>query len=504
MPESLFVPTAILYLAVVGALFAYGLNFLYLTWLAWRDRLPRQPEPPPPDSWPRVTVQIPIYNEVYVAERVVRAAARLDYPRHLLEIQVLDDSTDETSEILSRVVRALRAGGVNVVHLRRDHRAGFKAGALAHGLARASGDFIAIFDADALPPRDFLRRTLPHFADPQVAFVQARWDHLDRDYSLFTLLQSISIDAHFKVEQYARSRAGYWFNFNGTSGVWRKAAIEDAGGWRADTLTEDLDLSYRAFLRGWRAVYVDDLTVPAELPASFAAYRRQQHRWARGSLECALRLLPQIWSSSFPLRLKIEATLHLTGYAVHLLLFALSLLYPLVLTFTRQYPGLISLFGLAVLFNATALAPTLFFLAGQRRLGRGGWRQIPTILLLSALGAGMMVNTVRAALAILRRRQDTFERTPKFALVRRGQSWLGKKYQLRLDPIVLVEMGMAALNGYTFLWAVEQANVFIALYSLLFTLGLTSVVGLSLGQAFRRYRRLRAVRRARVRAVRSP
>ncbi len=496
MHEALLVPTAIAYLLVVGALYAYGINFLYLTWLAWRDRFPQPPAPPQPSPWPRVTVQIPIYNEFYVAERIVRAAARLDYPRQLLEIQVLDDSTDETSEILARLIRSLRAAGHDIHHLRRRRREGFKAGALAYGLARARGEFIAIFDADAIPPRDFLRRALPPFADPHIAFVQARWGHLDREHSLITRLQSIAIDAHFKVEQYARSRAGYWFNVNGTSGVWRREAIEDAGGWQANTLTEDLDLSYRAFLRDWRAVYLDDLEVPSELPASVAAYRRQQRRWAHGSMECALRLLPRVWAAPIPLRVRLQATLHLTGYSVHLLLFALSLLYPLVLLLSQGYPGLIVLFGLALVFNATTLAPTLLFFVGQRRQGRRGWSQLPAILLLSAGGAGMMINTVGAALDVLRRRHPAFERTPKFALVGRGQSWIGKKYQPRLDAILIAETFFAALNGLTAVLAFVQGNFVIAFYAALFALGLFSVVGLSLGQAFRRYRKQRAWRRA--------
>lgn len=496
MPDILLVPTAIVYLLVVGALFAYGLNFLYLTWLSRRGDGSERVPPSPPEQWPVVTVQIPIYNELYVAVRVVKNAARIEYPRHLLEIQVLDDSTDETSQSLAQLVRSLRAEGIQVDHIQRGNRKGYKAGALAHGMERARGEFIAVFDADAVPPRDFLERTIPYFADPKLAFVQTRWGHLDREHSLFTRLQAIAIDAHFKVEQFARSRGGYLFNFNGTSGIWRRQAIEEAGGWRADTLTEDLDLSYRAFLKGWTADYVDDLEVPAELPASLAAYRRQQYRWARGSLECAVRLLPQIWSSALPLRVKLQSTFHLTGYGVHLLLLVLSILYPLVLALTGYYPGLITLFGIAIIFNITALAPTLLFLAGQKRLGRPILAQVPQVLFLSAMGTGMMVNTARAAFDILRRKPAAFERTPKFALVGRGQSWLEKKYQLRLDPIVGVELILAAFNGFSFVIAVSQGNGYIALYVGLFTIGLLSIAGLNLAQAIRVYQHGRVVRRA--------
>jgi cellulose synthase/poly-beta-1,6-N-acetylglucosamine synthase-like glycosyltransferase len=445
MVDLLLVPVAILYLMVVGMLFIYGINFFYLTYLSWRHSGERRVTPVL-QEWPLVTVQLPVYNEMYVAERLIEAVAGLDYPADRLEIQVLDDSTDETVEIIRRAVERQRKHGVNIQHLHRSQRSGYKAGALAKGFECARGEFLAIFDADFVPPPDYLRRTIPNFYLPvtsnerPVAFVQARWGHVNRDYSLLTYLQALAIDAHFMVEQFARSRGGYWFNFNGTAGVWRRQAIEDAGGWRADTLTEDLDLSYRAFLKGWQAVYLRDLEAPAELPVSFSAYRRQQHRWARGSLECAVKLLPQVWNAPISLPMKIEATLHLTGYGVHLLLFSLVVLYPFVLLLSRYYPALISLFGIALIFNATAFAPTIFFVAAQQQLGRSWWRQIPLILFITALGAGMMMNTVRAALQIIGRRAVIFERTPKFGIARKGQEWANNLYQLRLDPLVFVEV----------------------------------------------------------------
>ncbi|NJN80236.1 MAG: glycosyltransferase [Anaerolineales bacterium] len=251
---------------------------------------------------PTVTVQLPIYNEHYVVDRLLNACAALDYPRELLEVQVLDDSTDDTKEIVAQKVTQLQKSGLNIVHIHRNHRSGFKAGALANGLEVAKGEFIAIFDADFLPQADFLQKLLPHFENQKTAFVQARWGHLNRDYSLLTLLQSFSLDAHFAIDQLARSTSDYVFNFNGTAGVWRKSAILDAGGWQADTLTEDMDLSYRVFLRGWSAKYAGDVEAPAELPVSFTAYRRQQYRWARGSLECAIKYIPTIGNLNFLLR----------------------------------------------------------------------------------------------------------------------------------------------------------------------------------------------------------
>jgi cellulose synthase/poly-beta-1,6-N-acetylglucosamine synthase-like glycosyltransferase len=484
MLDLLLVPIAILYLLVVGALFSYGLNFLHMTWISWRERERVEVPPPPPAIWPSVTVQLPVFNELYVAERLVRAVSRLEYPGSL-EIQVLDDSTDDTSPLLQGLVDGLKRSGLDIHYLHRENRRGFKAGALADGLRRARGEFLAFFDADSLPPPDFLLRTIPQFHEPRLAFVQTRWGHADRDYSFLTVLQSIAIDAHFKVEQFTRHRSGLWFNFNGSAGVWRRAAIEDAGGWSAETLTEDLDLSYRAFLRGWRAAYLDDVEVPAELPASFAAYRRQQHRWARGSFECAARILPPIWRSAAPWPIKLQATLHLTGYGVHLLLFALCLLYPMILWLADIYPGLITLFGLAVLFNATALAPTLYFWVGQRKLRPVGLRDLPRILLLSAMGAGMMLNTVRALGDILLGRSATFHRTPKYGLVEKGPSWHGRRYQLSLDPIVLAEGLLALLNIGVAVRALATANVFIALYAVLFAAGLGITSGISISQSIR-------------------
>ncbi len=473
MNNLLFIPVATIYFLVTGILFLYGINFLYLAFLALRaGSRPRQ-KLPPMKHWPKVTVQLPIYNEMYVAERLVEAAANLDYPRHLMEIQVLDDSTDETVSIVRKAVRRARARGINISQLRRTDRMGYKAGALREGFVKANGEFFAIFDADFVPTREFLRRTIPQFQNPKIAFVQARWSHLNREFSLLTLLQAFSIDAHFMVEQLARSRHGYWFNFNGTAGVWRRQAILDAGGWRTDTLSEDMDLSYRAFLKGWKAVYLSDLEAPAELPIAFGAFRRQQHRWARGSLECAVKLLPQVWNSDFPLRVKIEATFHLCGYSVHLLLFVYALLYPLVVLMSLNFPGLISLFGFGYVFILTSLAPTILFVVAQHNLKRNWGRLLPFLLLISGFGAGMMLNTVRAALEIVDRKPMEFKRTPKFGVVDRSNKWEAQKYQLKLDPIVYWELLFAALNFGTIVIGMRDGYWLTALYAGLFAFGLS-------------------------------
>ena len=486
--DTLLIPAAMVYLIVLATLFLYGLNFYYLAFHARRQRgaftttlSPQELRDPP-----LVTVQLPIYNEWYVAERLIEAAASLDYPRHLLEIQVLDDSTDDTFSVVSRVVGKLKAQGFDVQHLHRAERHGYKAGALAEGLKSAKGEFIAIFDADFIPAPDFLKRILPRFDSDRVAFVQARWGHLNRGYSLLTFLQSLSIDAHFAVEQLARSRLDYWFNFNGTAGVWRKSAILDAGGWRAETLTEDLDLSYRAFLRGWSARYAGDIEVQAELPVSFNAYRRQQHRWARGSFECAIRYIPIIWNSDASLSRKVQSSLHLTGYVIHLMMLLMCLLYPILLLMSARYAGVLQLFGIGYLFNITALAPTVYFAVAQNSLGRRWLHALPTIFLTMALGAGMMVNTLRAALQVWFGKRSAFERTPKYGIVGHTRNWDTRRYFIKMDMLVAVEIVLAFFNLWTVWLAWQNSNWLIVVYASIFAFGLLFTSGVTIAQAIRR------------------
>ncbi|MFQ6672666.1 MAG: cellulose synthase family protein, partial [Candidatus Tectimicrobiota bacterium] len=313
------------YLASLTGLFCYGVNCYVLMRLhrrhrsAWASRAKATMEA----FWsanhadghlPRVTVQLPIYNEQYVVDRLIKSVAALDYPHHLLEIQVLDDSTDETTPLVASLVAHYRARGLDIHHLHRTNRVGYKAGALAEGLRVSRGEFIAIFDADFTPPKDFLLRTIPFFEDDRVGLIQTRWGHINRDYSLLTQVQAIGIDGHFGVEQGARAWSGLLMNFNGTAGIWRCQAIEEAGGWLERTLTEDLDLSYRAQLQGWKMVYLPEVVCPAELPVQLQGFKTQQRRWAKGSIQTAKFLLPSIWRSSLPLFTKVQASLHLTHY----------------------------------------------------------------------------------------------------------------------------------------------------------------------------------------------
>src|SRR5918993_489242 len=311
LPETLIL---VCYFFVLSILAIYGWHRYYLVYLYMknRDKAPNPAVPPPPlAELPRVTIQLPIYNEMYVADRLIDAVCEMDYPRELLEIQVLDDSTDETTEIAELAVRRHAARGFDITYLHRVDRTGYKAGALEAGLKIASGQFIAIFDADFIPPKDFMLKTLPHFDAANVGMVQARWGHINQDYSLLTKVQSILLDAHFVLEHGGRNRAGHFFNFNGTAGIWRREAISDAGGWQHDTLTEDLDLSYRAQLRGWQFIFLPDLIAPAEVPVEMNSFKSQQHRWAKGSIQTFRKLMPRLLQSNLPLGVKAEAFFHL-------------------------------------------------------------------------------------------------------------------------------------------------------------------------------------------------
>src|SRR5436189_824273 len=318
--------TLALYFFVLIILAVYGWHRYYLVWLYIRHRSNQPKAGPPLHPMPVVTIQLPLYNEMYVADRLISSVCAIDYPRECLEIQVLDDSTDETRSIAESTVRRFASQGVDIKYFYRPDRAGYKAGALEAGLKVARGEFVAIFDADFIPSADFLIRLMPHFGDARVAMVQARWGHINQDYSLLTKIQSILLDGHFILEHGGRNRGGRFFNFNGTAGVWRRTAIDTAGGWQHDTLTEDLDLSYRAQLAGWQFLFLPDLVTPAELPVEMNAFKSQQHRWAKGSIQTGMKLLPRILRSPLPARGKIEAFFHLSANFNYLLMSLLSIL----------------------------------------------------------------------------------------------------------------------------------------------------------------------------------
>ncbi|MEW5852302.1 MAG: cellulose synthase family protein [Myxococcota bacterium] len=472
-------PQTCLLLAYYGAMLCLAALSLHRVLLAWPWRSRRQVGAPPelPGSLPRVTVQLPVFNEADVVERLIDATASLDWPRHLLEIQVLDDSTDETVTLAAACAARWRERGVEVHHIRGD-RTGFKAGALQRGLGLARGELIAIFDADFVPPRDFLRRTVGHFNAADVGLVQVRWGHLNEGASLLTRVQALMLDGHFCVEQAGRSARGACFNFNGTAGVWRRAAIETAGGWRADTLTEDLDLSYRAQLAGWRFIYRDDVVAPAELPAEMAAFKGQQHRWTKGSAQTAQRLLPALWRSNLPLRIKLEATAHLVNNVAYVLIALLALLMPVVPTAAREM-GLRNLGTLdAALWLLGMGALSVFYVVASRRAGRSPWAALVRLPALVALGAGISVANARGVVGAALSVPSPFVRTPK-----RGDAHV-PRYRARVGLLPLMELGLAAwlMSGVV---SLAQQGLYATLPMLaVFSAGLLWVGSASLRQVF--------------------
>jgi cellulose synthase/poly-beta-1,6-N-acetylglucosamine synthase-like glycosyltransferase len=469
-----------LYALCVVLLSLYGFNSLVLTWLYLRHRRDPHPTPPPPEEWPHVTVQLPIYNEMYTVERLLSAVAGLDYPDGCLEIQVLDDSTDATRRVAARAVARLQRRGIDVAHVTRRNRANFKAGALAAGMAKAEGELIAVFDADYIPPPDFLRLVVPHFADPAVGCVQTRWGHTNRDYSLFTRTQALGVDGHFVVEQTARNRAGLFINFNGTAGVWRRACIEDAGGWQGDTITEDLDLSYRAQLRGWRMVYLPHVVVPAELPVQVSAFKRQQARWAQGSIQTALKMIGPLLRSSHPWRVKLEGVVHLTNYLVHPLMLGAVLL-TLPISFSSSW-----VLAVAPWLMIAAAGPPLLYTVATIDDG-GHWpRRLRVLPLLVLLGMGLALSNTWAVLKALLGVCQGFQRTPKFALHRRGDAWAGRAYAMGGDALIWGELALAVF-ALALLTAPSVGWSF-APWLLLYAGGFGYVACLNLYQAYQRRR----------------
>ncbi|HRI48223.1 MAG TPA: glycosyltransferase family 2 protein [Ignavibacteriaceae bacterium] len=390
-----------------------------------------------------VTIQLPLYNELYVVERLINAVCEIDYPKDKLEIQVLDDSTDETVNITANIVNEKAKLGFDIKHVRRASREGFKAGALKEGMRTARGEYIAIFDADFIPHKDFLKKTLSFFTDQKVGMVQTRWEHLNGDYSLLTKAQALALDGHFVIEQSVRNKAGFFINFNGTGGVWRRACIEDAGNWHADTLAEDLDLSYRAQLNGWRFVYLKDYTSPAELPAEITALKTQQFRWTKGHIETAKKMLPHVWKSKIPLRIKMQATVHLTSnFVFPFILLAAILNVPL--TFIKNSGSHELYFGFMSIFVLAFISSFMFYLYSQKDI-RADWRKKIVLFPLFMAGSmGFAVNNSRAVIEGLLSRKSEFVRTPKFKVVDGKDKVEGNKYlNKKIEPGVIVELIMA-------------------------------------------------------------
>lgn len=485
------IPT--LYAVAIVMLTAYGGNLLWLSLFHAADEqliegsVP-DPDtlPDPSDDWPVVTIQLPLYNEAEVAHRLIDACVDLEYPRHKLEIQVLDDSTDETVDRVAERVRYWQEQGVDVVHVRRDDRTGYKAGALANGLRLARGDFVAIFDADFVPDPDFLRRMMPHFfEDDALGMVQARWGHLNRDDSLLTQVQAFGLDAHFALEQHVRQRSDCFMNFNGTAGVWRRTCIEDAGGWEHDTLTEDLDLSYRAQLRGWTFKYVSTPEVPAELPPDMNALRSQQFRWAKGGIETALKLTGRLWRSDEPWRVKLEGTFHLSAHLAFpfILLAALTHAPLLLLQGIGHGPG--ELYFAAMGFGLVGFVG--FFLAhlfAQRRLYPDWGRRLRLFPVFMAGTMGLSLSNTSAVWQAFHGTDTAFIRTPKYGHDP-DDGWWQSRYAVAELPTVVWGEALLALYCTTGLGVLIALGEWAAIpFQAFFAAGFALVTVSNLRQVF--------------------
>ncbi len=466
LPQTIFMT---LYTTVLVVVSIYGFHRYVLVWLYYRHGRKAPKLQGHFEELPHVTVQLPMYNEQFVARRIIEKVCQLDYPGDKLQIQVLDDSTDETQDIASRAVESAKQKGFDIEYIHRDHRVGYKAGALAKGLETAKGEFITIFDADFIPSKDILKRSIHYFTDPKVCTVQTRWEHINRGDSMLTRSQAIFLDGHFAIEHIARNRSKRFMNFNGTAGTWRRSAIEDAGGWRHDTLTEDLDLSYRAQLKGWKFIFLPHVTAPAELPPEMNAFKSQQFRWTKGGAQTVMKLLPRVMLSDLPLKVKIESFFHLTSFMLHGFMFMLILmLFPAM--YLRSVPMEAGTFWRGAfdmsVFALATMSVAVFYAASQFELFRD-WRSVFKYMpVLMAIGVGLCVSNTKAILEALFGHKSEFIRTPKYGENGKGKLANGnytilRKSRISLVPIVEFVMGLymsvCAIISIVFLQAVSAA-----------------------------------------------
>jgi cellulose synthase/poly-beta-1,6-N-acetylglucosamine synthase-like glycosyltransferase len=461
------------YFAVMIVLAIYGVHRYTMCYQYWKYRKNYNPDPPRHfDELPRVTIQLPMFNEQFVIDRLIESVCAMEYPKDRLEIQVLDDSIDETQQVASEIVARFAALGHPIVYIHRTNRHGYKAGALDEGLNVAKGEFVAIFDADFTPPKDWIMKVIHHFAEPEIGMVQTRWTHINRDYSMLTQIEAILLDAHFIIEQGSRSRAGEFFNFNGTAGMWRRQAIVDGGGWQHDTLTEDTDLSYRSQLAGWRFKYLPEVECPSELPIEMTAFKTQQARWAKGLIQTSIKLMPRIFQSDIPRTKKIESVYHLTA----------NLSYPLMVVMTvmlmpamiiRSYQGWFQMLLFDVpLFTASTLSIAVFYLASQQILYPNKWKRTLLYMpFLMALGIGLTVTNSKAVMEAIFGIKSAFVRTPKFRVTKKGEKSQANKYRKRLVLAPWIEMVIGAYFFLAILYTFTNNNFFTAPFLILFVVG---------------------------------
>ena len=450
----------IIYFSILTVLSIYGGYRIKQVIDFWRYRklAPHPANHFKPEELPRITVQLPLFNEMYVVERLLKSVTEIDYPRDLLEIQVLDDSTDETVKLAEATVEHYARAGFDITYIHRTDRTGFKAGALENGLKKAKGELLAIFDADFVPKPDCLRKLVDFFTDPMVGCAQMRWSHINGGYNLLTRLQTIMLDGHFVVEQTVRNRTGGFFNFNGTAGIWRRRAIEMSGGWQHDTLTEDTDLSFRAQLMGWRFVYLLDEDAPSEIPVEINAFKAQQRRWAKGVMQVGLKLFGRIWAAKLPLRVKLEMFFRLTGNISYPLMIIVSLLqFPLLLVRYNQGFYHLMVFDVPLLFFST-ISVLFFYGTGVWYLEKNRGARLLHLPLVMSLGIGLAFSNARAVIEALVGYRTEFVRTPKYRVEeQKDETWKRKKYKRKRGWLPLIELAFSAYFLLAILYAVRMS-----------------------------------------------
>lgn len=474
----------IIYFISLSILFAFGIHGLIILYYYRKTHANNYPEEKLPDELPFVTVQLPIFNEFLVVERLIHSVCKIDYPKEKMEIQVLDDSIDETTDIAEKLVNEYKSKGYNIHYIHRTNRQGFKAGALKEGLEVAKGEYIAIFDADFVPKVDFLKKTIPHFNNNEIGMVQTRWEHLNEEYSYLTRAQALALDGHFVLEQQVRNKSGFFMNFNGTAGVWRKSCIYDAGNWQSDTLTEDLDLSYRAQLKGWKFRFLNDVTSPAELPADINALKTQQFRWTKGAVETAKKMLPEVFRSDLPFKTKLECFIHLSSNIVFPFIIIVALLNVPLVVIKNTIGGFDEFYSLMSVFVLASISTFLFYSFAQKAIHLDWRRRLLLFPIFLAGSMGFAVNNTKAVLEALLGIKSGFVRTPKDGVIGNAVKKIEHKYKLKkIKTTVLIEIFLALYFVVGIGISAAYLEIAAIPFQLLFLMGFATVGWMSLRHA---------------------
>lgn len=475
-----------LYFLSLSILFGFGIHGLALLYYYRKTSKETPEELRVPEDLPVVTVQLPMYNEMYVVERLIKAVCNIEYPKDKLEVQVLDDSTDETQSICSKIVEEYKELGYDITYIHRTNRQGFKAGALKEGLAVAKGEFVAIFDADFIPKKEFLMKTVPHFQNPNIGMVQTRWEHLNEDESYLTKAQALALDGHFVIEQQVRNKAGFFINFNGTAGIWRKSCIEDAGNWQADTLTEDLDLSYRAQLKGWKFVFLNDVTSPAELPEDINALKTQQFRWTKGAVETAVKLLPKVMKANLAPKVKFECFIHLTSNIVFPFIILVALLNVPLVIIKNTVAGVDVYYSLMSIFVLASVSTFLFYTFSQKAIHWDWQRRLMLFPVFLAGSMGFAVTNTKAVFEGLIGKKSEFARTPKQGDTDKSKVKDIKYRQRKISPVVFFELGLALYFIFGISVSIFYLEIAAIPFQLMFLIGFGTIGIMSLKHALTR------------------